>query len=181
MDSLAIHGLSCRQNQGRHFRHAAMNDIVHRSLTTAKIPSRFEPSGLQRSDGKRPDGVTMVPWKSGRLLVWDATSPDTFAPSYISGATNAAGAVAAMAEDRKKTKYICLEPKYSFTPVAIESSGAVGPQTLSFLKSLGNRLRQVTGEEKSFTYLLQRLSVAVQRGNSASVLGTLRPSSSIST
>ena len=111
--------------------------------------------------------------------MWDATSPDTFAPSYISGATNAAGAVAAMAEDRKKTKYICLEPKYSFTPVAI--LGAVGPQTLSFLKSLGNRLRQVTGEEKSFTYLLQRLSVAVQRGNSASVLGTLRPSSSIST
>ena len=61
VDSLATHGLSCRQSQGQHFRHAAMNDIVHRSLPTAKIPSRLEPSGLQRSDGKRPDGVTMVP------------------------------------------------------------------------------------------------------------------------
>ena len=27
-----------------------------------------------------PDGVMLVPWRSGRLLVWDATcSPDTFA------------------------------------------------------------------------------------------------------
>ena len=28
-------------------------------------------------------GVSIVPWKSGKLLVWDATCPDTFAPSYL--------------------------------------------------------------------------------------------------
>ncbi len=33
-------------------------------------------------------------------------------------------------------------------------------------------LKLATGEENSFKYLLQRLSVAVQRGNAASVLGT---------
>ena len=80
--------------------------------------------------------------------------------------------MAAAAESRKKTKYSCLGPAYSFTPVAIETSGACGPLTLEFLRDLGNRLRQVTGEESSFAYLLQRLSVAVQRGNAASVLGT---------
>ena len=172
VDALATHGLSCRQSQGRHFRHAALNDVIHRSLTSAKIPSRLEPSGLQRSDGKRPDGVTVVPWRWGKLLVWDATSPDTFAPSYCLSATSEAGAVAAGAETRKRAKYFCLEPIYTFTPVAIESSGVFGPQTLEFLKELGNRLSRVTGEEKSYTYLLQRLTVAVQRGNSASVLGT---------
>ena len=73
VDCLATHGLSCRWSEGRHYRHAAINDIVHRSLTSAKIPARLEPSGLYRSDGKRPDGISVVPWKSGKLLVWDAT------------------------------------------------------------------------------------------------------------
>ena len=47
----------------------------------------------------------MIPWRNGELLVLDATSPDTFAPSYVSRATHEAGAVAAVAKDRKMTKY----------------------------------------------------------------------------
>ena len=174
VDSLATHGLSCRWSEGRHHRHAALNAILHRALTSACVPSRLEPSGLYRSDGKRPDGITVVPWKNGKLLVWDATCPDTFAPSYISSATSEAGAVAALAEERKKNIYAHLDPSHSFTPVAVETSGVVGPQSLAFLKDLGRRMRQVTGEERSLSYLLQRVSVAVQRGNAASVLGTTR-------
>ena len=106
---LMRHGLSCRKSEGRHQRgggpgviknldptashewkyrvyaanmHAAVNDIIHKSLISARVPARMEPSGLSRSDGKRPDGVTSVPGKSGKLLVWDVTCPDTFAPSY---------------------------------------------------------------------------------------------------
>ena len=69
----------------------------------------------------------MVPWKNGKLLVWDVTCPDTFAPSYISSATSEAGAVAALAEERKKDIYAHLDPSHSFTPVAVETSGVVGP------------------------------------------------------
>ena len=121
VDCVATHGLSCRCSEGRHHRHAAINDIVHRSLTSAKIPARLEPSGLYRSDGKRPDGISVVPWKSGKLLVWDATCPDTFAPSYSSRATNEAGAVATQAEERKEAKYSHLNSAHTFTPVAIET------------------------------------------------------------
>ena len=42
-----------------------------------------EPSGLSRTDGKRPDGVTLVPWKSGRCVTWDVTVTDTLAQSYV--------------------------------------------------------------------------------------------------
>ena len=66
--------------------------ILHTVLTSAKIPTCLEPSGLYRSDGKSPDGITMVPWKCGKLLVWDATCP-AFAPSYSSSATSEARAV----------------------------------------------------------------------------------------
>ena len=111
-------------------------------------------------------------WRRGKHLVWDATSPDTFTPSYLQSATSAAGAVAALAENRKNAKYGCLDSTYTFTPIAIESSEACGPLTMGFLSDLGNRLKLATGEENSFKYLLQRLSVAVQRSNAASALGT---------
>ena len=42
------------------------------------------------------------------------------------------------------------------------------------MKELGHGLRQVSGEANSFAYLTQRLSVAIQRGNAASVLGTIK-------
>ena len=170
---MATHGLNCRWSEGRHHRHATLNDIIHRALSSAKIPARLEPSGLQRSDGKRPDGISVVPWKCGKLLVWDATCPDTFAPSYSSNATSEARLVAASAEERKEAKYSNLGALHCFTPVAIETSGVFGPKSLLFVRELGRRIARVTGEVKSTNYLVQRLSVAVQRGNSAAVLGTM--------
>ncbi len=170
---LATHGLSCRWSEGRHHRHAAVSDIICRALSSARVPSRLEPPGLFRSDGKRSDGVSVVPWKNSKLLVWDATCPDTFTPSYTASAISEAGAVAAQAEERKYVKYRDLATSHIFVPVAIETSGAFGPRTREFLTELGQRVRQVTGEVRSRTYLLQRLSVAIQRGNVASVLGTI--------
>ena len=170
VDTLATHVLSCRQSQGRH--HAAMNNIIPCSLVSANVPSRLKPSGLERADSKHPDGVTVVPWRRGKHLVWDTTSLDTFAPSYLQSATSAAGAVAALVENRKKGKYGGLDSTYTFIPIAIESSGACGPLTMGFLRDLGNHLKLTTGEN-SFKYLLHKLSVAVQRGNSP---GNNRPS-----
>ena len=62
----------------------------HTGSETLTDISRLEPPGLNRVDGKKPDGVTTVTWKCGKLLVWDATCP---APSYVSQATTAAGEV----------------------------------------------------------------------------------------
>ena len=33
-----------------------------------------EPQGLSRSDGKRPDGLTLIPWQAGKALTWDVSS-----------------------------------------------------------------------------------------------------------
>ena len=43
---------------------------------------------------------------------------------------------------------------------------------MDFVSDLGQRLHQVTGEARSKEYLLQKLSIAFQRGNAAAVLGT---------
>ena len=81
--------------------------------------------------------------------------------------------MAALAEERKVAKYAYLGPLHLFTPVAVEITGIIGQLTRDFLKDLGRRLRHVTGEVKAHSFLLQRLSVAVQRGNAGAVMDTL--------
>ena len=88
-------------------------------------------------------------------------SADTFAPSYTKEAFSKVGSVAAMVEEKKLTKYSHVEQSYCFTPVAVETSSVLGPKSLAFLKELGYHIKQVTGEEKSFAYLLQCLSVTM--------------------
>jgi hypothetical protein len=173
VDSTGTHGLSCRKSAGRLSRHSAVNDLIKRALSSAEVPSRLEPSSLMRDDGKRPDGLSLSPWRNGRCLVWDFTCPDTLAPSHWNAAVTGPGVVAGEAEVRKKTKYSQLSVMYCFVPIAVETLGALGDDASDFLHQLGRRIANVTGERRATEFLLQRLSVAIQRGNAASVLGTV--------
>ena len=60
------HGLSCALGPGRLPRHASLNDLIFRSLVRAGFPSTKEPVGLVRTDGRRPDGLTLIPWRVGQ-------------------------------------------------------------------------------------------------------------------
>ena len=142
-------------------------------MDSAKIPSRLEPNGIFRDDGRRSDGATLTPWKRGRILVWDFTCTDTFAPSHITLAACGVGNVANEAEHHKKIKYSHLDNSYMFIPIAVETSGVLGLEASSFLKELGRRIALTSGEAKSGFFLLQRVSMELQRGNAAAVLGTL--------
>jgi hypothetical protein len=173
VDSTGRHGLSCRRSSGRVSRHSAVNDLIKRALQSAEIPSRLEPRSLVRQDDKRPDGLTLVPWSSGRCLTWDFTCPDTLAPSHLNSAVTGSGVVANESENKKKLKYACLSPLFHFVPIAIETLGAFGEEAEHFIRELGRRITTATGERRATEFLWQRLSVAVQRGNAISVLGTV--------
>ena len=56
---------------------------------------------------------------------------------------------------------------------AVETSGVLGEAAEEFVGKLGRRLCKTTGEPRSHEYLLQRSSIAMQRGNAAAVLGTM--------
>ena len=49
----------------------------------------------------------------------------------------------------------------------------LGEAAVDFMRDLGRRLCKATGEPRSREFLLQRISVAVQRGIAAAVLGTM--------
>ena len=43
----------------------------------------LEPSGPNRGDGKRPDGITVHPYSRGHCIIWDATCVNTFASAKM--------------------------------------------------------------------------------------------------
>ncbi|XP_072940630.1 uncharacterized protein [Epargyreus clarus] len=173
VDQSGHHGLSCQRSAGRMSRHACINDVIRRALVTINVPATLEPNGIVRDDGKRPDGLTLVPWKQGRSLVWDGTCVDTMAPSHIRATSMRAGAAAESAEAVKRRKYAAISQNYIFVPFAVETMGPWGPEAKQFYKELSSRLIETSGDPRAGAYLGQQISLAIQRGNAASVLGTL--------
>ena len=172
VNELGRHGLSCKNAKGTHARHSQANDLIKRALGSAQVPAIREPPGLVRSDFKRPDGLTLYPWSQGKSLVWDFTCSDTLAPSHVTATSSEAGKSASQSERNKLRHYEELTGNYIVMPVAVETMGPWGQIGLKFIKDLGSRIADVTGENRSTSFLFQSLSMAIQRGNAISVLGT---------
>jgi hypothetical protein len=103
-------------------------------LTSIHVNSTLEPNGLPRDDGKRPDGMTLVPWIKGQPLVCDVTI---------------------------------------FKGLAFETLGPWCKEAIDFINVIGNRLIAESGDSKSKKFLFERISLAIQRGNAASIRGTV--------
>ena len=176
VDNKGTHGLSCRRSGGRQQRHSLMNDIIWRAMTTARIQAVKEPPGLTRQDNKRPDGVTLIPWSHGRCLAWDVTVPDTVAASHLDRTSVTAGAAAEHAAELKISKYADLLQYYDFVPISVETFGCWSDNALEFVKALGKRMSDVTGDPRETVYLLQRLSVAIVRCNELCFTGSFKSS-----
>jgi len=73
-------------------------------FASAGFPVTKEPTGLFRTDGKRPDGLTVVPWQSGKALCWDVTVTCPLADSYLAGAAHEVASAAELAAARKDDK-----------------------------------------------------------------------------
>ena len=170
VDSFGLHGLSCTKSAGRISRHACINDILKRAFNSAEIPCILEPSGLFRDDGKRPDGVTLIPWKGGRCFVWDVTCADTVAPSHLVGSSKHAGFAASAAEQLKHSKYKGILDTHLFCAFAVETLGPWSEDAKCLLTELGTLLKRSTGIPMAKAF---KQSIAIQRGNAASVLGTI--------
>ena len=160
-----LHGLSCKLGSEKHSRHASINDIIYHACCRADIPVVKEPTGLTRTDGKRPDGSTLVPWSAGKCVLWDVTIADIMAPSYAAISSVSAGLVAEQSSARKLAKYSELAISHIFVPIAMESFGPICAEAHTFLSEFGRRISVVTGDKRETTFLFQRLSRDIQYFN----------------
>ena len=58
-------------------------------------------------------------------------------------------------------------------PIGIETFGAWGPEGMKLIQSIGRIVAEATGEKRSTSFIFQRISMAIQRGNASCVLGTV--------
>ena len=71
------------------------------------------------------------------------------------------------------TTYANLVERYQFVPLAFETFGTWGEDATITLSDIGKKIQHNTGDPRALEFLRQKISVELQRGNAASVLGTL--------
>ena len=155
-------------------KHADMNAILAKGYGSINVPSRLEPIGLNIDDGKRPDGMTLIHWMKGRILVWDSTCADTFANSYLKITSTKAGEAAEIAVKRKKNLYKkIISQDYNFVVPAVETMGTWSSEAKLLFNRIGKMMEEVHGDIRLGNYFKQRIFIAIQKGNAASVMGTI--------
>ena len=169
VQSDGLHPLSCRFSAGRFPRHSAINNIIKRSLDTAGLHSILEPVGLDRGDGRRPDGVTSVSFKGGKALAWDATCADSFSTSNLCSTNLNPGSASSAAEVLKRRKYSHFVTDFQFVPVAVEALRIIGSAGCSLLTDIGRHISRATNDPRQMSYIFQLISVAIIRGNALAI------------
>src|SRR6218665_2644937 len=86
-----------------------------------------------------------------------------------------AGEAAERAAESKRMKYSTITNTHAFVAIALESGGAWCKAGLQFISELGNRISEATHDPMETSYIFQRISVALQRGNAICISGTLPP------
>jgi len=108
---------------------------------------------LVLADGKRPDGLSLVPWEAGKPLTWDVTVICPLADSYVAAAARETGSAAEEAATRKTAKYSSIQAHHIFQPVAVESLGPINASGRIFLSKLGRKLADQSGDDREISFL----------------------------
>ena len=136
------------------------------------MSSTKEYAGLLRTDGKRPNGLTNMPWQAGKLVVWNVTVADTHADSYLVTTSMTAAVAAELAVTRKEAKYVELSTTHHFVPLAFDFIESNRFQSHEFFKRTRPMLKKCNGQPfGNCVSVPAPVCIALQRLNAVCVLG----------
>lgn len=101
VDNSTNNELSCKWSEGRHPKHASINEIIHRALCTAQVHQNWNHRDfIEIMNADQMDAHLLL----GRVVRFSVgfTFPDIYDPFYRTAADNGAGSIAKMAEIKKK-------------------------------------------------------------------------------
>jgi len=148
--------LVCKHTPSKISRHHALNDIISRAFCSARVPAMKEPTGLSRSDGRRPDGLTLIPWQNdmgchGRhhasRLLYQCFSKFCWCCCQDGGL--------------EKISQVC--GLVSVIHLSADSSNKFFGYGI--LHCTGRKIGVSSGDDRDRRFLFQRLSMALQRYN----------------
>ena len=168
VDEFGRHGLSCQKKRERY---TEIGSIVRNCLNGLRI-DHYKLTELTSAKIDSSKDTALNPWRCGQSLVWDITVVDTFAPSHSSFIEDGPGALACRIEILKTAEKLGLLSTHCYIPLVVETTGVFGTETAKFFKDLAHRMRLISGDSKEHSTLLQRISIAVQSNNAASILAT---------
>ena len=90
----------------------------------------------------------------------DYDDHNNFAQSWTWRSRRSESAVPTAFDAKRRSKYKDLENNFHFEPVSMETLGGMGETTALFIKRLGKRIADGTGDILSVAYLRQRLAIA---------------------
>ncbi len=102
---------------------------------------------------------------------------DTLGSAHLQRNAVQAASAAETAAARKESKYSALTQTHLFYPVAFETIGPLCSSGLEFLREIGKRLTLATSDPRETTFLMQRLSMVIQRFNAVCLADTFRSTS----
>src|SRR6218665_2177440 len=79
----------------------------------------------QLTDGRRPESLTLIPWRGGKNLAWDATATNTLTASYLPG-------LRPRGRHPAKPKSTANYLRSTSSPLATETLGPISCEGLSF-------------------------------------------------
>ena len=170
MDEFALHPLSCRFSAGQHPRHSAIDYVIQPALNAAGFLSQLECLGLDRGDGKWPDGIFVFPFAGGRSLIWDATCCNTWSQTGIILSAVQPESCSKKAEELKVARYSTLNKWVKFQPVVMYASGVLGPSSMKLLEYVGSKITKETIDKRETEHLFMRILLAVMKTNACSVM-----------
>jgi len=112
-------------------------------------------------------------WARGKPVAWDVTVLDIYAESHIGSTATKPGAAAHKTALNKIDKYSKLTSTHIFYPFAIETAGTWHEMAIELMQEIGRRITTITEDAGEITFVFQRLSMALQRGNVVSFHDTI--------
>jgi len=95
------------------------------------------------------------------------------AESCVTGSAREAGAAAELAASGKEEKYASIGSEYLFAPIAVEILGPMNTSACQLFANLGRKISSTSGNDREGAFLLQSVSVLVQRYNDVLLHDTL--------
>ena len=135
----------------------------------------LEPRGQDRTDGKRPEGVTITFEKWGNSWLWDVTFVDALGTSCLKkGSLCYPRTTTSEAEAHKTEKYReLLEKGCFFQPVAMEVLSYLVESSEVFITLLRKKVCRPHDNQQAGSVLKQRISMTLQIRDAACVLGNV--------